>query len=425
MWDMIKASVVIPVYNVEKYLPACLNSVLGQSLQELECICIDDASPDHCGEILDEYASRDERVRVLHLTENHMQGYGRNRGIELAQGKYIYLLDSDDMIAVKALEELYELAEQDDLDGIFFDSQVIVESEDLRKYASSYIAIRQGDYPDAVIKGSELLEMFLKNKEWMVYIQRQFWKREYLIKNSIFFPEKRTEHEDELFSFEGILLAERTRYVHRDYFIHRYRRDSVMTRKPHPKDFHGYFTVYYKMAEFVEKNGISTPAAEKCMLHMYDCMVNFLPDFLSNAKPEDWFTPEEQGRYRLFLALMRSRELADKRYQDMWEPLKQYSELKIYGAGRVARSLYSQISGAFPVTGFLVTDIAGNPAELAGLPVLPMNHEIDFPENWAVIVAMAKDLQSGPASILSELGIPYFLYAKGELSGPFIKKESK
>ena len=205
---MIKVSVVIPVYNVEKYLPACLNSVLGQSLQELECICIDDASPDHCGEILDEYASRDERVRVLHLTENHMQGYGRNRGIELAQGKYIYLLDSDDMIAVKALEELYELAEQDDLDGIFFDSQVIVESEDLRKYASSYIAIRQGDYPDAVIKGSELLEMFLKNKEWMVYIQRQFWKREYLIKNSIFFPEKRTEHEDELFSFEGILLAD-------------------------------------------------------------------------------------------------------------------------------------------------------------------------------------------------------------------------
>ena len=77
---MEKVSVIIPVYRVEAYLPACLDSVLGQSLRELECICIDDHSPDRCGAILDEYAARDGRVRVLHLAENHMQGYGRNRG---------------------------------------------------------------------------------------------------------------------------------------------------------------------------------------------------------------------------------------------------------------------------------------------------------------------------------------------------------
>ena len=61
---MIKVTVIIPVYNVEAYLPACLDSVLGQTLQDLECICIDDASPDRCGEILDDYAARDERVRT-------------------------------------------------------------------------------------------------------------------------------------------------------------------------------------------------------------------------------------------------------------------------------------------------------------------------------------------------------------------------
>ena len=122
---MIKVSVVIPVYNVEKYLPACLDSVLSQSLREIEVICIDDASPDRSGEILDDYAARDARVRVLHLTENHMQGYGRNRGIEMAEGKYIYLLDSDDMITPDAMEKLCDLADRDVLDGIFFDSQVI------------------------------------------------------------------------------------------------------------------------------------------------------------------------------------------------------------------------------------------------------------------------------------------------------------
>ena len=128
---MIKYSVIIPVYNVEQYLPDCLDSVLGQSLQELECICIDDASPDRCGDILDEYASHDKRVRVLHLTENHMQGYGRNRGMEMATGKYIYLLDSDDMITPEALEELYAVAEKDRLDCIYFDSRVIFANKEL------------------------------------------------------------------------------------------------------------------------------------------------------------------------------------------------------------------------------------------------------------------------------------------------------
>ena len=191
--EMTKVTVIVPVYNVEKYLPACLDSVLGQSLRELECICIDDASPDRCGEILDEYAARDERVRVLHLPENHMQGYGRNRGLEMARGKYVYFLDSDDMITPKAMEELYALAERDSLDGIYFDSQVLLESEELAAYAESYIAMRRGAYPDQVMSGQELMELFMKNKEWMVYVQRQFWRRDFLLRNEIFSPE-RTEH---------------------------------------------------------------------------------------------------------------------------------------------------------------------------------------------------------------------------------------
>ena len=150
---MIKVSVVIPVYNVEKYLSECLDSVLGQTLREIECICIDDASPDRCGEMLDEYAARDGRVRVLHLKENHMQGYGRNRGLEMAKGEYVYFLDSDDMITPNAMEELYLLAKRDELDGIFFDSQVILESEDLARFASAYLCFRNGEYPDEGLDG--------------------------------------------------------------------------------------------------------------------------------------------------------------------------------------------------------------------------------------------------------------------------------
>ena len=106
-----------------------------------------------------------------------------NRGLEMAQGEYVYFLDSDDMITSNALEELYMLAKQDDLGGIFFDSQVLVDSEQVEHFADSYICMRKGVYPAAVTSGAELLDLFVKNNEWMVYVQRQFWRREYLLNN--------------------------------------------------------------------------------------------------------------------------------------------------------------------------------------------------------------------------------------------------
>ena len=103
---MSKVSVVIPVYGVERYLPACLDSVLRQSLEDLEILCVDDHSPDRCPEILEEYARRDGRLRVIHLPDNGMQGRARNIGMDLASGRYIYFLDADDAIREDALETL-------------------------------------------------------------------------------------------------------------------------------------------------------------------------------------------------------------------------------------------------------------------------------------------------------------------------------
>ena len=183
---MIKVSIVIPVYKVEKYLPACLDSVLNQTLQDIEVICIDDASPDRCPKILDGYAARDPRVRVLHLPENHQQGYGRNRGTEMARGKYIYFLDSDDMIVPEAMEELYNFAERDQLDSIYFDSQVIFESKELENKNETYFGGRRGKYEDKVYSGRELFELFIEQRDWNCYVQRTFWKKEFLLGNEVF-----------------------------------------------------------------------------------------------------------------------------------------------------------------------------------------------------------------------------------------------
>ena len=100
-------SVIIPVYNVEKYLSDCVESVLRQTYTDLEIILVDDGSKDASGRICDDYAKQDLRVRVIHKQNGGLSS-ARNAGIESANGQYLYFLDSDDWIAENAIELLYE-----------------------------------------------------------------------------------------------------------------------------------------------------------------------------------------------------------------------------------------------------------------------------------------------------------------------------
>ena len=103
-----KISVIIPAYKTAQYIPACLDSVLSQTLDDIEIICINDGSPDNALEIFNEYAKRDSRIRVIDQ-ENQGICIARNNAIAAARGDYIFPLDSDDMIAPNCLEMLYHI----------------------------------------------------------------------------------------------------------------------------------------------------------------------------------------------------------------------------------------------------------------------------------------------------------------------------
>lgn len=103
-----KISVIIPAYKTAKYIPACIDSVLSQTLTDIEIICINDGSPDNALEIFNEYAARDSRIRVINQ-ENMGICVARNRAISDARAEYIFPLDSDDMIAPNCLEFLYKI----------------------------------------------------------------------------------------------------------------------------------------------------------------------------------------------------------------------------------------------------------------------------------------------------------------------------
>lgn len=117
-----KVSVIVPVYNAEKYLKCCIDSLLNQTLKDIEIILVDDGSPDHCPAMCDGYAKQDQRVKVIHK-KNEGQGYARNSALEIATGGYIAFVDSDDYIESDAYQKLYSIAMDTKVDGVYFSCQ--------------------------------------------------------------------------------------------------------------------------------------------------------------------------------------------------------------------------------------------------------------------------------------------------------------
>jgi glycosyltransferase involved in cell wall biosynthesis len=147
-----KISVIIPVYNTEKYLYRCIDSVIKQTHKNLEIILVDDGSTDNSGKICDWYKNKDSRIRVIHK-KNAGQSSARNIGIELATGDYIVFVDSDDWIAENIYEHCIELAETKKCDIVDF--KVVFTSDETKKFEPKTV------YTTELIEGKEILRNYL------------------------------------------------------------------------------------------------------------------------------------------------------------------------------------------------------------------------------------------------------------------------
>ena len=116
---MCKLSIIIPVYNVERYLDKCVQSARHQTLQDIEIILVDDESPDGCPQMCDEYAKKDSRIKVVHK-KNGGLGFARNSGLEVATGEYVTFLDSDDFVDLYTYEHLYNIVTTHSLDALYY-----------------------------------------------------------------------------------------------------------------------------------------------------------------------------------------------------------------------------------------------------------------------------------------------------------------
>ena len=226
-------SVIIPIYNVEKYLRQCVDSVISQTYRDLEIILVDDGSPDGCGSICDEYAVQDSRITVIHK-ENGGLSDARNAGLEIAKGEYIYFLDSDDYIKNDAIEKLVARIEEENADFVYFDAETLFEDFEDENYNEEFIRSQYYRTSD----GASVLASHIKHEEYFSCVVLLFLRTEF-IKNKKLNFYKGIIHEDELFTPFTFLKAERAAYLKEPLYIRRLRAGSIMSGKTSLKSMQG------------------------------------------------------------------------------------------------------------------------------------------------------------------------------------------
>ncbi len=261
-------SVIVPVYNVEKFLPDCLKSVIGQTYENLEIICVNDGSPDKCGDILQKFANKDKRIVILNK-ENGGLSSARNAGMKVAKGDFVFFLDSDDWIDKKCIESLVTTQLRTNADVVCVHDIIIYYSP---KHTLNERII--SGHTEGVFQiTNEIL-----NKMWVVAWGKLF-KRQQILDLDISFPEG-CLYEDEYFHY--VLLANLRKIAVSDEgsVFYRQRENSIMSQQK-LRSGKDNLLIFQKIFEYYKEKGF---------LGQIDLPVRILSSgFGQNANPKLYY----------------------------------------------------------------------------------------------------------------------------------------
>lgn len=219
----VRLSIIVPFYGVEQYIEACIRSLYKQDIpyNEYEVICVDDCSPDGSRKIVESLQKEFPTLQLLVLPQNRKLGGARNAGLELAKGKYVWFVDSDDFVETNCLGKLINVAEQHDLDMLHFDFYLY----------DGHASINRGTEPyddERVVEGFRFFEDESKEKwaDRCASVWRRFHKRDFLIKNNLYFVENMM-YEDTDLSIRMFAIAKRVMHCKVAAYYYRKNPESI------------------------------------------------------------------------------------------------------------------------------------------------------------------------------------------------------
>lgn len=235
-------SVIVPVYNVEKYLKQCVDSIRRQTYTNLEIILVDDGSPDRCPQMCDQFAQEDSRIKVIHQPNGGLSK-ARNAGLDIATGRYIAFVDSDDYIKPDMYKYLYEKMIKADVDMAICSYDKVDENGEKKS--------NEAPICDEILDSYQLYEKLPLQKGWYyVTVWNRLYKKE--IFDKIRFPEKRM-HEDEAVAHKVIAACRNVVTTAERLYCYRRTDNSIMNQRITVRRLDGVEAVYERFRFYQDK----------------------------------------------------------------------------------------------------------------------------------------------------------------------------
>jgi len=374
-------SVIVPVYNVQAYLNDCLESILEQTYQNLEIICVEDQSTDDSLSILKEYAARFSQIHLLENEINLGLSGSRNRGMKQARGQYIYFVDSDDMLTPNCIERFIGEAESTDADIVFCHYEEINSSGGTfydtapeKAHARDFDSIRRKN-------GQEVFTWMIKTYDGLlVTAWQQFYKASFLKKSQVNFH-PRLLHEDILFSTQILLLANKVSVIPDKLYLYRRHYGETISTVTNPLRAQSLFFTVGELWKIWQKSADSWSEEFNRIYKKH--LSNVLSLYLSYRVQDGGNHAFAYGNCAVNFLYQMMRNIDIKveprvKIDALSENLIEHSKnIYIYGAGAYAYEALSYLKKyGYSPKAFMVSNLSGNPSRLDGIPVVVFSERI-------------------------------------------------
>ncbi len=371
MPSQVRFSIIIPIYNVEKYLSECLESVVNQTFHNFEAICIYDESSDKSIDILKDYAKHDKRIKIVYNKEKKGLSHARNIGIEKASGDYIVFLDSDDFLSLNALETLGELCAQK-FDVIYYGAKTF---EDVSSNFHDYCSFGNFNNP---CTGKEMITKMIGIGNVRMASWLQCWNLSFYKQHKLHFYTG-ILHEDNLFTYLGAMAAEKVTAINDTLYFYRQRPESLFNQEKTVWRLQSWIIIYNEIIKYW--NAHSNPSVDFATMQ-----------FLREMEPNIYYCYRDLKKTLGYIGGLSvhekyTLETLVARYNwvetspicpDVLEMLHNEKKIYIFGAKWRAVKQYNLLKdNNITVSGFIVSDKSTNSQKIDDIPVYDFTDDLE------------------------------------------------
>lgn len=408
---MVKVTVIVPVYNSEMYIRECMDSLVNQSLTDIEIICIDDGSTDGSLSMLYEYQLRDGRVKVICNETNMGAAESRNRGLSEAAGKYIQFVDADDYLELNTLEDLYQAAEDRKADMCFLGMDPVVPGTGTDMVQAGI----KGCYPE-IYEGKALMKVLTEKGEFFLYLCLVFYRNRFLKDNALRFRQI-TIGEGGDFILRALCMTQRVIVCDGKYYHYRINETSV-THSDNAKEelLFGQIIQYIDVLRYFSKQE-NAEELDCFLADLYRKTAGGIQGLSEKAAKKIENRLETSFEKHIFKMLQQKNDTYGIKFdEEVLSRIQKKNYVVIYGAGYASKEIIEKLHlYGIRIVGFAVTQRKKEQTAVYGHYVYEIGELVSYRKSAVVLVAANKKYNREIRDTLENYGFEDYIFLNIEI----------